>query len=240
MIEHHHAHHEHRPRHGPHWLKHKAKRKTKGDETPDQQSDHSTVFNGATQATTPRQPNEADAEHATSDDDSTYASAEEEQQQEPQEEEQQQHQEPQNNESSSPSASTSTGLNDENGDDESSEASKSMFEGEPLDLEKTITRLREKEERGRSRRYFHEKGYRARRMGKHILNWTITIPTDLTLSLSKGFHNAPRMYHDTTVEDLPKVMGVGSGLRAAGTVRLSHTLSSFPLCFSIRYVFELW
>ncbi|PLB37140.1 putative UDP-glucose,sterol transferase [Aspergillus candidus] len=208
MIEHHHAHHEHRHRHGFNWLKRKANRENNGDETPNQGSDDSGVGNGVTQATTPRQPNDADAEHAASDGDSTYASAEEEQPQ---------HQEPQDNGNSSPSVSTSTRLNDENeDDDESSEASKSTFEGEALDLERTITRRREKEERGRSRKYFQEQGYRARRMGKHILNWTITIPTDLTLSLSKGFHNAPRLYHDTTVEDLPKVMGWRSGFRAAG------------------------
>ncbi|PYH76778.1 UDP-glucose,sterol transferase [Aspergillus uvarum CBS 121591] len=54
-------------------------------------------------------------------------------------------------------------------------------------------------------------------MAKHILNWAIMIPTDVTLSLSKGFHNAPKLYRDSTVEKTPKVLGVRSGFRAAGT-----------------------
>eukprot|EP00136_Aspergillus_niger_P006113 XP_001397020.2 UDP-glucose,sterol transferase [Aspergillus niger CBS 513.88] len=52
---------------------------------------------------------------------------------------------------------------------------------------------------------------------KHILNWLLLLPTDLTLSLTKGFHNAPKLYHDTLVEESPRVLGVRSGFRAAGT-----------------------
>ncbi|RAH69469.1 putative UDP-glucose,sterol transferase [Aspergillus aculeatinus CBS 121060] len=88
--------------------------------------------------------------------------------------------------------------------------------GEELDLERTITRLRTREESG-AKEFFGEATYHAGKMAKHILNWAITIPTDVTLSLSKGFHNAPKLYHDSTVEKTPKVLGVRSGFRAAGT-----------------------
>lgn len=89
--------------------------------------------------------------------------------------------------------------------------------GEELDLERTITRLRTREESG-AKEFFGEATYHAGKMAKHILNWAIMIPTDVTLSLSKGFHNAPKLYHDSTVEKTPKVLGVRSGFRAAGTV----------------------
>lgn len=56
------------------------------------------------------------------------------------------------------------------------------------------------------------------RMSKKFLKNILWLPTDLTLSLSKGFHNAPLMYHDQMVKELPKVTGVQSGLAAAGTV----------------------
>ena len=40
---------------------------------------------------------------------------------------------------------------------------------------------------------------------------------DLTLALAQGFHNAPRLYGDTTVRTAPHVTGFRSGLRAAGS-----------------------
>jgi hypothetical protein len=40
------------------------------------------------------------------------------------------------------------------------------------------------------------------------------------LSFSKGFHNAPKLYHDPMVQETPMVRGVKGGLRAAGTVSL--------------------
>lgn len=57
------------------------------------------------------------------------------------------------------------------------------------------------------------------RMSKKLLKTIFWLPTDLTLSLSKGFHNAPKMYHDRMVKETPKVVGFRSGLTAAGTVR---------------------
>ncbi|CAG8069294.1 unnamed protein product [Penicillium olsonii] len=54
------------------------------------------------------------------------------------------------------------------------------------------------------------------RMSMKLLKTIIWLPTDLTLSLSKGFHNAPKLYHDRMVKSAPKVIGFRSGVRAAG------------------------
>ncbi|KAF7125572.1 hypothetical protein CNMCM5793_001789 [Aspergillus hiratsukae] len=89
-------------------------------------------------------------------------------------------------------------------------------DGAELDLERTISRRAEKEARGGVHVVLAETGYHGKRMGKRLLNWVIMLPTDVTLSLSKGFHNAPKLYHDRTVANTPTVMGVRSGLRAAG------------------------
>ena len=40
---------------------------------------------------------------------------------------------------------------------------------------------------------------------------------DLSLAIAQGFHNAPRLYGDTTVRTAPRVSGIHSGLRAAGS-----------------------
>ena len=40
-------------------------------------------------------------------------------------------------------------------------------------------------------------------------------PVDLSLAVAQGFHNAPRLYGDTTVRRTPRVTGFKSGLRAA-------------------------
>ncbi|KAJ5766124.1 uncharacterized protein N7511_003740 [Penicillium nucicola] len=57
--------------------------------------------------------------------------------------------------------------------------------------------------------------YHGGRMSKKLLKTVIWLPTDLTLSLSKGFHNAPKLYHDRMVKPTPQVIGLRSGLRAA-------------------------
>ncbi|PYH38101.1 putative UDP-glucose,sterol transferase [Aspergillus neoniger CBS 115656] len=88
--------------------------------------------------------------------------------------------------------------------------------GAELDLERTITRLRMRE-MSHTKEILAETSYHSARATKHIANWLIKLPTDLTLSLTKGFHNAPKLYHDTLVEDSPRVLGVRSGFRAAGT-----------------------
>lgn len=42
------------------------------------------------------------------------------------------------------------------------------------------------------------------------------VPMDLSLAIAQGFHNAPRLYGDTTVRPTARVTGFHSGLRAAG------------------------
>ncbi|EAU32050.1 predicted protein [Aspergillus terreus NIH2624] len=88
--------------------------------------------------------------------------------------------------------------------------------GQELDLEKTMTRHLSKDLTS-TQIVLSETGYHAGKFAKQVLNWVLLLPTDLTLSLSKGFHNAPKLYHDKTVLDTPKVRGVRSGFRAAGT-----------------------
>ena len=40
---------------------------------------------------------------------------------------------------------------------------------------------------------------------------------DLSLAIAEGFHNAPRLYGDSTVRTPPRISGIQSGLRAAGS-----------------------
>lgn len=44
-------------------------------------------------------------------------------------------------------------------------------------------------------------------------------PMDFTLSLARGFHNAPKLYGDESVRQAEKITGIHSGLKAAGKVR---------------------
>ncbi|KAL8951341.1 MAG: hypothetical protein Q9222_002678 [Ikaeria aurantiellina] len=46
----------------------------------------------------------------------------------------------------------------------------------------------------------------------------LTVPMDVTVNMSRGFHNAPRLYGDDTVREADKVTGLGRGLIAAGKV----------------------
>lgn len=62
---------------------------------------------------------------------------------------------------------------------------------------------------------------------KKLFNVVIWIPTDLTLSMTKGFHNVPKLYHDVTVQPSPNVTGFRSGLRAARTVCLFFAIFRF-------------
>ena len=53
---------------------------------------------------------------------------------------------------------------------------------------------------------------------------------DFTLSLAKGFHNAPKLYGDSSVRPHDRITGFQSGLRAAGKVfdlSLDQELSGF-------------
>lgn len=74
---------------------------------------------------------------------------------------------------------------------------------------------------------FNEMRSHGGRMSMKLLKTIIWLPTDLTLSLSKGFHNAPKLYHDRMVKATPKVIGFRSGVRAAGTVRKRIVFSSY-------------
>jgi hypothetical protein len=54
-----------------------------------------------------------------------------------------------------------------------------------------------------------------------------SVPLDLTFSLSKRFHNTSKLYNNTTVCIIPYVMGVRSGVRAAGEEDIL-SFSRFP------------
>ncbi|KAL5336878.1 hypothetical protein BJX70DRAFT_262072 [Aspergillus crustosus] len=87
----------------------------------------------------------------------------------------------------------------------------------PLNLENTLLRQQSRENSIEFRDILTDARYHVTRAGKRILNWAILIPTDITLSFSKEFHNAPKLYHDPMVRETPTVRGVKGGLRAAGT-----------------------
>jgi UDP:flavonoid glycosyltransferase YjiC (YdhE family) len=55
----------------------------------------------------------------------------------------------------------------------------------------------------------------ARAAGR-IVSAGMKSPMDFTLSLAQGFHNAPKLYGDTTVRKTEKITGLQSGLRVAG------------------------
>ena len=53
---------------------------------------------------------------------------------------------------------------------------------------------------------------------KQIVGAGLKSPMDFTLSLARGFHNAPKLYGDESVRQADKVTGLQSGLKAAGKV----------------------
>lgn len=90
---------------------------------------------------------------------------------------------------------------------------------QPLSLENTIGH-QSREKGVEVREVLTDARYHVSRVGKHLLDWVLLLPTDLTMSFSKGFHNAPKLYHDPMVQETPTVRGARGGLRAAGTVSL--------------------
>ena len=63
----------------------------------------------------------------------------------------------------------------------------------------------------------------ALRAGKGIgraVDAGIKSPMDFTLALAKGFHNAPRLYGDTSVRPHEHITGFQSGIKAAGKVSI--------------------
>lgn len=51
-----------------------------------------------------------------------------------------------------------------------------------------------------------------------IVGTGLKSPMDFTLSLARGFHNAPKLYGDESVRQAEKITGIQSGLKAAGKV----------------------
>jgi hypothetical protein len=105
------------------------------------------------------------------------------------------------------------------------------------ELEKTQT-MGEQIESAQANRRLREAANHGRRMSMKLLNLVIWLPTDVSLSLSKGFHNAPKLYHDPMVRSTPKVKGIRSGFRAAGTVRSTIAMLSFYNVVNTRQEFR--
>ena len=53
---------------------------------------------------------------------------------------------------------------------------------------------------------------------RQIVGAGLKSPMDFTLSLARGFHNAPKLYGDESVRQADKITGLQSGLKAAGKV----------------------
>lgn len=64
----------------------------------------------------------------------------------------------------------------------------------------------------------YEASFHGSIISKKFLRLIIWLPTDVSLSMARGFHNAPRLYHDPIVNDMPQVVSIRSGFRAAGRV----------------------
>ncbi|GIJ88129.1 hypothetical protein Asppvi_007046 [Aspergillus pseudoviridinutans] len=57
---------------------------------------------------------------------------------------------------------------------------------------------------------------RTGRLAQGALDFIVIPPMEISLTLSRGFHNAPLVFHDNTVRDTPRVTGMRTGLKAAG------------------------
>ncbi len=71
---------------------------------------------------------------------------------------------------------------------------------------------------GAGKRALRESTYRTRKLALYMAHYIMLLPTDLSLSICRGFHNVPRLYSDHTVRPIPKVRGIKGGLRAAKKV----------------------
>ncbi|KAF7712056.1 Sterol 3-beta-glucosyltransferase [Penicillium ucsense] len=83
------------------------------------------------------------------------------------------------------------------------------------ELHKTMT-MASAYQPSRSHNIMYEIASFGGKMSLKFVNLLIWLPTDLTISLSKGFHNAPKLWHDPMVRSTPKVDDIQSGFRAAG------------------------
>lgn len=106
-------------------------------------------------------------------------------------------------------------------------ASQTMDRRRSLQLEKSQT-MSSGYTPPKSHNVFSEAANLGGKMSKKFINLLIWPPTDFTLSLSKGFHNAPKLYNDPMVKSIPKVHDIRSGFRAAGKV--SSFLLPIPEC----------
>lgn len=71
-------------------------------------------------------------------------------------------------------------------------------------------------------------GHATSRFSKKTATAIVSPFVDLTVSLSKGLHNAPKYYHDSTVRKLPRVVGVKSAFEAAGKSNHFLHVACFP------------
>lgn len=72
----------------------------------------------------------------------------------------------------------------------------------------------------------YEAAFHGSIMSKKFLRLIMGLPTDVSLSMAKGFHNAPKLYNDPMVKDVPQVISVRGGFRAAGKVSTSQITTS--------------
>lgn len=75
--------------------------------------------------------------------------------------------------------------------------------------ESSLSKIEEPEEE-LAEELAHEAGHGFRKTGGAIMR----LPMNVSLALTQGFHNAPRLYGDETVRRPPRVTGFQSGLRA--------------------------
>lgn len=63
-------------------------------------------------------------------------------------------------------------------------------------------------------------GARAAKGVARMTKATVRSPMTFTVAMAQGAHNLPKLYGDRTVRPQDKITGLGSGLMAAGKVRL--------------------
>ncbi|RHZ46605.1 glycosyltransferase [Aspergillus thermomutatus] len=77
-------------------------------------------------------------------------------------------------------------------------------------------KMREKQYPSKPAQFLPKAAARTGRLAQEVLNILTIPPMEITLTISRGFHNVPLVFHDDTVRDFPKVTGMQSGLQAAG------------------------
>ncbi|KAF7167165.1 hypothetical protein CNMCM5623_000572 [Aspergillus felis] len=65
---------------------------------------------------------------------------------------------------------------------------------------------------------------RTEHLALRVLDIIVIPPMDISLTLSRGFHNVSLVFHDNTVRDTPRVTGMRTGLKAAGTLSTTLTI----------------